>query len=138
MCGCWDKVENWHALSLEQRLLNHHFLDICQCAFNVLFHVSHLTLTLNARPGHLSRIVSQNSSTVFWSFLWHIITGLNNAGSFFVFFLMRDAFWYVTARTKYNGDLPRSNVKSKHKKISYWFCRCNKNVSNVLNNSFVE
>ena len=27
------KAENWHALSHEQYILQHRFLDICRCAF---------------------------------------------------------------------------------------------------------
>ena len=32
--GVLYKAETWHPLSQEQYFLKHHFLDICQCAFN--------------------------------------------------------------------------------------------------------
>ena len=33
--GVLYKAETWHALSQEQYFSKHHFLDICQCAFNL-------------------------------------------------------------------------------------------------------
>ena len=33
--GVLYKAENWHALSHQQYFSKHHFLDICQCAFNL-------------------------------------------------------------------------------------------------------
>ena len=52
------KAENWHALSQEQYFSKHHFLDICQCAFNNFLLLSYSSLLVLFILGSIFKVKS--------------------------------------------------------------------------------